>query len=148
MAKSVAPLCSSKRFPLRPRAPVSHLLTSPRRVFHPNTLFQGFNAPVSDQSERFPLEIDQSHPTDPGALCEHLVDLVSRLRPLLPASCGWLDQGSIEVVEGRPVDAGGVADILAGKMGNRKVVIKVHRCNSSSDYSVTYAVSAIRSWAM
>ena len=86
--------------------------------------------------------IDQSFPTDPGALGDHLIDLVAHLRPLLPAGCGWLEQGSPEVFWGQPVDAGGVADIRAGKIGNRKVAIKVYRYDSSSNYSVTYAVSA------
>ena len=142
MAKPVVPLCSSKRFALRPRSPVSHHFISPRHIFHSNALL---NAPSHVTGTP-----GQSHPTDPGAIRQHLVELASRLRPLLSASCGtsWLEQGSIEVIGEHPIDAGGVADILAGKMGNRKVAIKVYRCNSSSNCSMTFTVSATYSYAV
>ena len=102
------------------------------------------------QSNPSPLEFHRSHSTstDPGALCEHLVGLVSNLRPLLPAGCGWLEQGSIEVVGEHPVDGGGVADLWVGRIGNRKVAIKAYRYDSSSNCSVAYTVSATHSRAV
>ena len=47
----------------------------------------------------------------------------------------------LEVVGEHPVDAGAVADVWIGMMGNRKVAIKSYRCYSSSEYLVTYMVS-------
>ena len=72
---------------------------------------------------------------------EHLIDLVSRLPPLLPDSCEWLEQGALSVVGEHPVDAGSVADVWVGMMGHRKVAIKSYRYYSSSDYLPTYVVS-------
>ena len=80
-------------------------------------------------------------PLDPAVLLERLIDLVSRLPPLLPDSCEWLDQGAVEFVGGRPVDAGSVADVWVGMMGNRTIAIKSYRYYSSSDYLPTYVVS-------
>ena len=77
----------------------------------------------------------------PGALHEHITNLVSHLPQLLPDSCEWLEQGSLEVVGDHPVDAGGVADVWVGMMGVRKVAIKSYRYYSSSDYLPTYVVS-------
>ena len=146
MAKSAPPSHSSKLSPLRPRSPVSHLLTFPRRISHQETPLERFDVSshttgVPGRSEQFPPAIDELHPTDPGALCKHLVGLVSRLQPLLPASCSWLEPGSIEVVGEHPVDAGGVADVWVGKMGDRRIAIKAYRFYSSSNYLPTYLVS-------
>ena len=153
MAKSAPPSHSSKLSPLRPRSPVSHLLTFPRRISHQETPLERFDVSshttgVPGRSEQFPPAIDELHPTDPGALCKHFVGLVSRLQPLLPASCSWLEPGSIEVVGEHPVDAGGVADIRIGKLGNRTVAVKIYRYDSSSNHSATCAVSATCSCAV
>jgi len=88
--------------------------------------------------------LDQSKPPlDPGTLREHLIDLVARLPPLLPGSCEWLEQGAFEVIGGRPIDAGSVADVWVGVMGNRRVAIKSYRYYSSSDYLPTYVVGGV-----
>lgn len=96
---------------------------------------------VPDQSESFPPEIDQLLPADPGALCEDLVDLVRHLRPQLQDGCEWLEQGALEIVGEHPVDAGSVADVWVGMIGDRKVAIKSYRCYASSNYLPTYVVS-------
>lgn len=88
-----------------------------------------------------PPEISRSLPIDPGELCEHLVNLVSHLPSLLPDDCKQLEQGTLEVVGERPIDAGDVADIWVGKMGNRKVAIKSYRYCSTSDYIPIFVVS-------
>ena len=92
-------------------------------------------------NQQFPPAIDQSLPVDSDVVCEHLVELVGHLRLLLPGGCEWLGQGALEVVGEHPVGAGGVADVWVGKMGGRKVAIKVYRCYSSSNYLPTYVVS-------
>ena len=97
------------------------------------------NAP--GQLESFPPEIGQSLLVGPDALWYHLVDPVRHLQSLLPGSCQWLEQGVLEVVGKFPVGAGGVADFWVGKMGDRKVAIKVYRLYSSSNCSPTYVVS-------
>ena len=135
-----------ERSTFRPKCPLSRLITSIRLHFHPDMSLKGtdptscpIDAPV--QSELLPTELDPSPRTDPNMLCEHLVGLVSRLRSLLPGSCGWLGQGGLEFVGEHPIDAGGAADVWAGKMGDRAVAIKAYRLYSSTDYAVTYVVS-------
>ena len=98
---------------------------------------------IPDRSELPPPGIDRPLPIEPGAICEHLNDLVPHLRPQLPDSCEWLECGVLEFVGEHPVDAGGAADVWVGKMDNRKVAIKVYRCDSCSNYLVTYMVSGI-----
>ena len=114
-----------------------HLFTHLRLAFRPRISLEGVN--VSSQSE--PPEIDQSLPIDLVALCEHLVDLVLHLRPLLPDSCRWMEQGALGIVGAYPFAAGGIADVWVGIMGDRKVAIKSYRCYSSSDYLSIYVVS-------
>jgi hypothetical protein len=106
-------------------------------VFRPRVSPEGVN--VSNQPES--PEIDQSLPIDLVALCEHLVDLVLHLRPLLPDSCRWMEQGALEIIGAYPFAAGGIADVWVGIMGDRKVAIKSYRCYSSSNYLPTYVVS-------
>lgn len=148
MPQPVTPL-RFKRLSFRPKDLFYRLLTSLRLPFHPKTSFKGADPPsransALDQSKPFPLEVDLSLPIDPGAICDHLVDLVHCLQPLLPSSCKWLEQGALEVVGEYPIDAGGVADVWVGKMGDRKVAIKAYRCYSSSNYLSTYVVSGTR----
>jgi len=88
-----------------------------------------------------PLGVERSLPIDPDALREHLVDLVSHLPPLLPDSCKWLEQGDLEFFGEQPIDAGGIADVWVGMMGDRKIAIKSYRYYSSSDYLPIYVVS-------
>ena len=110
-----------------------------RLIFHPRAPLNGVD--VSNQQR--PPEIDQSLPIDPVALCEHLVDLVLHLRPLLPDSCRWMERGALEIVGTHPFAAGGVADVWLGMMGDHKVAIKSYRRYSSSNYLPTYVVSGI-----
>jgi len=128
------------------QAILSRFLTYLRRLHHPKPLPEGVDAPsftatVSDQLGPLPQGVYQLPPVDPIALCEHIVDLVHHLPSPLSASCEWLDQGALEVDGERPVNAGGVADIWVGMMGNRKVAIKSYRRSSSSDHQLTYVVS-------
>ena len=133
--------------PLAPSPPcpvdlLSHLLTSLHSGLHPESSLREADMPSSTTSRP-----DQSkRPLDPGPLREHLIDLVTHLPPLLPDSCEWLEQGAFEVVGERPIDAGSVADVWIGMIGNRKVAIKSYRYYSSSDYLPTYVVSAFDLW--
>ena len=142
----------SKRSPFLLRGSFSYLLASLRLVFHPKTLLEGvdpvpyYTTDVPNRPEHFPPEPDRSPLTDPDVLCEHLVDLVRHLRPLLPGSCEWLGQGSLEVVGDHPVDAGGIADVWIGKVDNRRVAVKSYRFHSSSDHLPTYMVSGTHPW--
>ena len=125
---------------------LSRLFTSLRHIFHRGASLIGTNPAsypieVPTQSKSLPPETDLLHPVDHFALCEYLVGLMCPLRSLLPGSCEWLEQGALEFVGEHPVDAGGAADVWAGKMGDRKVAIKSFRCYSSTDYVVTYVVS-------
>ena len=145
MVEPVALLCS-KLLPFHPKDLLPRLLASLHLVSHPKASAGWAGVPSRiatkpDQSEPSQPEVDRTLPIDTGALHEHLIDLVSHLPPLLPESCEWLEQGALEIVGGRPVDAGGVADVWAGMMGNRKVAIKSYRCHSSSDYLPNYVVS-------
>jgi len=144
MAPLVIPL-PSKRPSLPPKDPFFRLLTSLRLISHPKASHESVGVPSptinANQSESFPTDINQLLPIGPGALCERLVDLVRHRRSLLPGGCEWLDQGAVEVIGEHPVDAGGVADVWVGKMGDRKVAIKAYRCYSSSNYLSTYVVS-------
>lgn len=100
-------------------------------------------ADIPGRSEPPPPAIDGNRPLsiESGAISEHLVDLVPHLRLQLPESCEWLGHGMLEFVAEHPVDAGSTADTWVGKMGNRKVAVKVYRCDSCSNYLVTYMVS-------
>jgi len=123
--------------PHLPKDLLSHLLTSLRPIFHPKSSLK-----VADMSSHAAGGLDQSKPSpDPGALHEHLIGLVSHPPPLLPDSCGWLERGALVVIGEHPIDAGSVADVWVGMMGNRKVAIKSYRYHSSSDYLPTYVVS-------
>lgn len=52
-----------------------------------------------------------------------------------------MEQGTLEFIGEHPIDAGGAADVWAGKIGDRTVAIKAYRCYSSTDNVVTYVVS-------
>jgi len=132
----------------QPKDSSSRLFTSLRLLFRPNNQLGGIGVPpftdVADQSE--PPEINPQPPISAAALPEHLFDLVLHLHPSLPTSCRWLEQGALEVVGEFPVDAGGIADIWAGMMDNRKVAIKVYRFCSSSDWLPNCTVSRTYLW--
>ena len=129
-------LLRSKHSSFRPKGPFSRLFTYLRLVFHRKTPLEEADTPL--RTADVPC---QSLPVEPDMVCEHLVDLVTSLRSLLPGSCRWLERGTLEVVGEHPIDAGGVADVWAGKMGGRKVAIKVYRCFSSSNCLPSYVVS-------
>jgi len=140
-------LLDSKHSSLRPNDQFSRLLTSLRLISYPTASPGGVDAPSStangpSQLGSFPPEqAYQFFPIDRGTSCEHLVDPAHHLQLLLPDSCEWLESGTLEVLGEHPVDAGTVADVWIGKMGDRKVAIKVYRCYSSSNCSATYVVS-------
>jgi hypothetical protein len=133
----------SKHSSSHPKVSLCHLLMYLRRITHPDASLEGTDVP-----HRTTDVPDQSLPIDPDALCEHLVELVCQLRPLLPGSCEWLDEGSLEVIGEYAIDVGGVADVWAGMIGNRKVAVKTYRCYSSSDYLPTYMVSDADLWSV
>ena len=137
MAQSVAVL-PSKRSPFHPKVSFSRLLTSLRLLFHLKTRLE--RADVSSRTANAPDQLE-SLPIDPGTVCDHLVDLMRHLQSLLPGGCEWLERGALELVGEYPVDAGGVADVWVGRMSNRRVAIKAHRCYSSSNYLSAYVVS-------
>ena len=141
MAK-LGELFHSKRSSFHPEDSFSSYLASLRLLFRLRTTVQGVNVP--DQLESSPAEFPSE--IDPGALCEHLVGLLNHLRPLLPGSCEWLERGALEFVGEHPIDAGGVADVRVGKLGDSKIAIKVYRCYSSSNYLPSYAVSGAYIW--
>lgn len=127
-----------------PNSSLTRLFTFRFPLLHPRTPPEGGNVPSFateglDQAEL--PGIDESFPIDPAVLHAHLLDLVLRLQALLQDSCGWMEQGDIEFVGEHPADAGGVADVRVGKMGNREVAIKSYRSHSSSDHLPIYAVS-------
>ena len=97
--------------------------------------------PTDWNLESFQPEVDRPLPIDPNAISEHLVDLARHFRSLLPGS-ERVEEGTLEVIGERPVDAGGVADVWVGRMGNRKIAIKAYRYNSSSNYLSTFVVSS------
>jgi len=136
----------SKRSSSYPKGPSFRLLTYLCRLHHPKTFPEGVNvlpptADAPDPSRPPTPEDDHSSSIDPGALCEYVVDLVPHLPSLLPASCEWVEQGALEVGGERPVNAGSVADVWIGRMGDRKVAIKSFRHSSHSDHRLTYVVS-------
>lgn len=133
----------SKHSSFHPKVSLYRLLTSFRRITHPNASLEGADGPP--RTTDVP---DQSLPIDPDELCEHLVELVRQLRPLLPGSYEWLDEESLEMIGEYAIDAGGVADVWAGMIGNRKVAVKAYRCYSSSDYLPTYMVSDADLWSV
>jgi len=144
MAQLIVP-SRSKRSLYCPQDAFSCFLTYLRCLHHPKTLPEGVDAPtvvISDQSGPPPQEFYQLPPVDPIPLCDCIVDLAPHLPSLLSASCEWLDRGALEVDGEHPVNAGGVADIWVGMMGNRKVAVKSYRRNSSSDHRMTYVVSS------
>ena len=95
------------------------------------------------------LEINLSSVMSPGALPEHLVDAVRRLKPFLPVGCEVLGQGDLKVIGSRPVDAGGFADIWVGERHDGTVVaIKSHRYHSTSSCRSIYLVSHWRHQAV
>ena len=85
----------------------------------------------------------QWSPTDTEAECELLVEFVRKLRPHLADDYEWLEEGTIELVGGSPVDAGEFANVLVGMRGDQMVAIKHYRIYSSADYMPTYVVSVL-----
>jgi len=141
-------LLYSKLSPFRQQNLVSHLLASLHLILCPKSSAGGVDVPSHatirhDQSDPTRPEIGRTPQIDSGALHEHLIELVSHLPPLLSDGCGWLERGALELIGGRPVDAGGVADVWIGMMGDRKVAIKSYRYCLSSDYLPTYVVSDV-----
>lgn len=89
------------------------------------------------------LEVDKGLPTYSHSLCELLMELVSHIRPLLLGDYEWLEEGAIEAIDDHPTAAGGVANILVGTKGSRKVAIKQYRVYATLDYLPTYMVPVL-----
>lgn len=98
------------------------------------------NAP--DQPDPPMPEIEQQLPTGSDVSCEHLVELVLHLRPLLPG-CEWLEEGTLEFLGDFPIDAGDFVNTLVGVRGNRRFAVKHYRLHSSSSYFPTFIVSVL-----
>jgi len=78
---------------------------------------------------------------NPSTPPEHLVDAVRDLKPILPIGCELLGQGDLKIMGSHPIDAGGIADVWAGKMNDgTTVAIKSHRCYSASSRLPIYLV--------
>jgi len=144
MIQPVAILPSS-RSPFRPKGSLSRLLAYLRLIIHPRTPLGEAAAPpptpsIPDKSGSFPSGTYRSFPIDPAVLRQLLLGLVRQLQSVLPASY-VLEGGVLEIISKHPVNAGGVADVWEGAMGNCKVAVKSLRYSSSSDYSKTCMVS-------
>ena len=128
---------------------VSRLLAYLLLILHLDSQPEGGNlSPHTnrDQPDSSTPEIYQGiPPANTGARSEPLVELVSRLQPLLPSDREWLEEGTIEPAGDFPVNAGGLADILVGMRGSHKVAVKRYRIFSSSDYLPTYTASVLGS---
>ena len=131
-----------------PKNGVSRLFRFLRLLCHPQSPLRGVNGPlfITDPDKLKSSEINQTMPIDPVTPCEFLLDLVPHIRPLLPDSCTWFEEGAIEVVGEFPASAGRVADVWVGMVGDRKVAIKSYRCCSSSDYLPNYVASRTCLW--
>lgn len=103
----------------------------------PETVFPILPCNVHSPESSQP-EIDNSLATDLGTL----VNMADQLRRSLPADCLWLGRKDLKVIGTHPVDAGGFADVWAGEMTNRKIVIKSYRCHASTDDAQTYSASS------
>lgn len=68
-------------------------------------------------------------------------DLLPHPQEPLPAGYERLEQEVLEIVGRFPASAGGTADVLEGRIGDRRVAIKSYRCYLSSDRLLTYVVS-------
>jgi hypothetical protein len=117
------------------RGPFSRLLSSLHHLRHQETLFE--EAGPSSQVTNVP-ERSASYPWEIEDLLDHVHN---HLRPQLPESCKWLEQEALEIDTERPIDAGGAADILVTRIGNRDVAVKSYRLYSSSSYLPTCEVS-------
>ena len=79
-------------------------------------------------------------PTPPPYATSSTNSLVTRhLRSRLPG-CKWFEEGAIEFDSDCPADAGEVANMFAGTMGDRKVLVKCYRFYPSTDYLPSYMV--------
>lgn len=135
----------SSRSPFRPKGALSRLLAYLRLITHPRTPLGAVATPPSTpsipgKSGSSPSEACRSFPIDPAVLRQLLLGIVRQLQSVLPAS-HVLEGGVLEITGKYPVNAGGVADVWEGAMGNCKVAVKSLRYSSSSDYSKTCMVS-------
>jgi serine/threonine protein kinase len=138
-------LLRSSRSSFCPKGALSRLLACLRLIIHPSTSRGEADAPsstpsVHDQSGSLPSESYKSPPIDPAILREHLLGFVRQLQSALPGGC-VLEAAALKVIGKHPIDAGGVADIWEGAMGNCKVAVKSLRHSLSSDYSKICTVS-------
>ena len=82
------------------------------------------------------------NPSSPGddLLFQDHSSLAQKLRPSLSPVCDWLAKDDVQVTGGRPISAGGFADVWRGSLGTRQVAIKSYRRYLSFDLSRVYLV--------
>ena len=128
----------------RPSVSISRLSAYIRLLFHIKASLEGTGSSshtpnTPDQADQAIPEFDRSSPTDPAVLCNLLDELTRNLQSRLPG-CELLEEGVIEFIGDRPIDAGQVANVFVGMKGNRKVAIKCYRFYQCSDYLPAYMV--------
>jgi len=148
---------SSKTLPLRTRATVFHLIPRVRLLFYPHGISPSRgrqrawsdlrssvrNVDAPENSLSLPPQIDLSQMINPGTPPEHIVDAVRSLKPFLPIGYEVLGQGDLTITGSCPINAGGFANVWAGKMKDGTVVaVKSHRHYSSSSCLPVYLVSS------
>lgn len=65
------------------------------------------------------------------------------LRPSLPFTCHWLDPNEVNLVDERPIAAGGFANVYEATHDGRKVILKSYRPYVLFDVAQVVAVSCI-----
>ena len=143
--------------PLRARGTVSRLLPRVRPFFLPHgtppsrgTQHAWSDLPSSctvdalEHSLSLLPQIDISSMINPGTPSENIVDAVHNLKPFLPSGCEVLGEGDLKIAGSYPIDAGGFADVWAGKMNDGTMVaVKSFRRYSSSSCLPVYLVSSV-----
>lgn len=138
-------MAESKPSPFRYPTSLSRLFAHIHLFFHIKASLEGTGSfshtgtKIPDQEGQLIPEFEQYSPSDPAALCDLLHELARHLRSRLPG-CKWFEEGAIEFDSDCPADAGEVANIFAGTMGDRKVLVKCYRFYPSTDYLPSYMV--------
>lgn len=79
--------------------------------------------------------------TDDDPTCRYHWSLAQKLRPSLSSICDWLAKDDIQIVGGRPVSAGGFADIWRGSLNAHEVAVKSYRRYLSFNPPQVYLVN-------
>ena len=90
--------------------------------------------PFHPQSSQFtPSRIQNPSPPDGDPPQQRHFNLAQQLRPALSPICNWLEDDDVQMIEGRPISAGGFTDLWRGSLDSRLVAIKSYRCYLSFD---------------